>query len=291
MSKVSIIIPSRDEPWLNKTINDLIMKAGGEIEIIAIVDGPTDQPIPVENSTVKVIRLAKPMGMRHGINLGANIATGEFLMKLDSHCMMTEGYDLLFQKDCDKDWVVISRRGELSPDWIPSGPIAEYFYMSNPWTSRENYMRMSRWITRDKQNKNIIIDETMTLSGSNWFMAKEHFTNRIKEMDEDRFGQWSGEPEELACKTWLGGGKVMLNKNIIHFHLRKEKIGRPYHITWNDALKGLQESARYWSGDEWPDRIHNFDWLIDKFWPLPSKEQHCNGERYYWENDWRKDYV
>jgi hypothetical protein len=106
-------------------------------------------------------------------------------------------------------------------------------------------------------------------------------------MDEERFGQWSGEPEEIACKTWLGGGKVMINKNVIHAHLRKEKIGRPYNITWNTALLGLRESARYWSSDEWPDRIHNFEWLIDYFWPLPSKEQHCNGERYFWEKDWK----
>jgi glycosyltransferase involved in cell wall biosynthesis len=288
MSKVSIIIPSRDEVWLKPTVDDLLTRAGGEIEIIAIVDGPTSQPLPDENSKVKLVFLPEPMGMRHGINIGANLATGKYLMKLDSHCQMTPNYDLEFQSNLLDNEVVVSRRGELSTDWIASGPIADYFYMANPWTSRDNYMRMCRWYTRDKQHSSWILDETMSFSGSNWFMSREHFFNRIGTMDENRFGQWSGEPDEIACKTWLGGGRVLINKMVTHYHLRKEKIGRPYPINLSDALPGLQACAKYFSEDNYPDRIHNFDWLIDHFWPLPNKAHHCNGERYFWETEWRQ---
>jgi hypothetical protein len=151
-------------------------------------------------------------------------------------------------------------------------------------------MRMSRWITRDKERFDIPVDETMAFSGSIWFMNKDNYFKRIRMMDEDRFGQWSGEPEEICCKTWLGGGKVLVRKDIVYAHMRKDKIGYPYHISWGTALRGLRESARYWSSDEWEYRIHNFDWLIDHFWPLPSEAHHCNKERYFWESDWRKDY-
>jgi glycosyltransferase involved in cell wall biosynthesis len=291
MSKVSVIIPSRDEAWLTKTIDDLLIKAGGEIEIIAIVDGPTSYKLHEPHPQLKLVQFDSPMGMRHGINTGANLATGKYLMKLDSHCTMTENFDLILQKDCDEDWVVISRRGELSPEWIIDDPtVADYFYMSSPWTSPSGYFRMSRWITRDRQRKDFLLDETLTFSGSNWFMTKDHFFNRIRMMDEERFGQWSGEPEEISCKTWLGGGKVMLNKEVTHNHLRKEKIGRPYDIAWATALIGLREGTRYWSSNEWPHRIHDFDWLIDRFWPLPSKAHHCNGERYFWEEGWKSFY-
>lgn len=291
MSRVSIIIPSRDERWLKNTVDDLLNKASGDIEIIAVVDGPTTHKLPEERNNVKLIRLSEPMGMRHGINLASSVATGKYLMKLDSHCTMTEGFDELLQKDCEDNWVVISRRGELNPDWtVTDHTIADYFYMSSPWTSSKGYFRMCRWITRDKQRSEYMLDETLTFSGSHWFMPKKHFEN-IGTMDEDRFGQWSGEPEEIACKTWLSGGKVMLNKNVTHNHLRKEKIGRPYDVGWDLALKGLQEGTKYWSNDEWPNRIHNFEWLIDRFWPLPTKEHHCNGERYFWEYDWKEKYV
>lgn len=292
MAKVSILIPSRDEQFLTQTIKDLVDRAAGEIEIIAVVDGPTSHEIPQETANVRVINLPEPLGMRHGINIAADLSTGKYLMKLDSHCTITPGYDLAFQEQCEDNWVVVARRNELSPEWqITDTTPVDYFYMSSPWTSPQGYMRMSRWISRDRQNKDIMLDETMAFSGSIWFMSKDHFFNRIKKMDEARFGQWSGEPEEISCKTWLGGGKVMINKKITYAHMRKDKIGRSYHISWGEALKGLTESARYWSSDEWPDRIHNFDWFIDHFWPLPSEANHCNGERYFWEADWKEKYY
>ncbi|GEM_PF-1969692 len=292
MAKVSVLIPSRDEKFLANTIEDMVKKASGEVEVIAILDGPTSYPVIPEYSNVKIINLPSPQGMRHGINLAATLAKGKYLMKIDAHCVITHGYDEILQSECEDNWVVVARRNELSPEWkITDTTPVDYFYMSCPWTSPQGYMRMCRWITRDKQRSEIMLDETMTFSGSMWFMSREHFFKRIKMMDEDRFGQWSGEPEELACKTWLGGGKVMINKKVTFAHMRKTNIGRPYHISWNDALKGLRESARYWSSDEWPDRIHNFEWLIDHFWPLPSKAQHCNGERYFWEEDWKEKYY
>jgi glycosyltransferase involved in cell wall biosynthesis len=190
MDKVSIIIPSRDEQWLNNTIRDLVKNAKGDIEVIAIIDGPTNHKVTFESPNVKLIELPEPKGMRHGINIGASIAAGKYIMKLDSHCIMTEGYDLLLQEGCEDNYVIVTRRNELSPDWIitDTTPV-DYFYMSNPWTSPSGYMRMSRWITRDRQRKDILFDETMTFSGSNWFMSKDHFFKRIKGMDEERFGQ------------------------------------------------------------------------------------------------------
>lgn len=292
MNKVSVLVPSRDEQFLANTVEDMIKKAAGEVEVIAVIDGPTSHPPPTESSNVKVITLPEPCGMRHGINLAAGVATGKYLMKIDSHCVITEGYDITLQAECEDNWVVVGRRNELSPEWkITDTTPVDYFYMSSPWTSPQGYMRMSRWITRDRERGDIMLDETLAFSGSMWFMPKDHFFQRIKTMDEERFGQWSGEPEELSCKTWLGGGKVMINKNVTFGHMRKDKIGRPYHISWDEAVKGLKESARYWSSDEWPDRIHDFGWLIDRFWPLPSEAHHCNGERYFWEEDWKEKYY
>ena len=39
MDKVSIVIPSRREPLLTPTIKDLLVKAKGEIEVIAVLEG------------------------------------------------------------------------------------------------------------------------------------------------------------------------------------------------------------------------------------------------------------
>ena len=66
---VTIIIPSRNEPYLQKTILDILKKAVGEIEVIAILDGywPTAEEM-VDDERVKYIHYGTPRGMRNAIN-------------------------------------------------------------------------------------------------------------------------------------------------------------------------------------------------------------------------------
>jgi len=49
-------------------------------------------------------------------------------------------------------------------------------------------------------------------------------------------------------------------------------------------------SAHYWTENKWEGRVHNFDWLIDKFWPLPTEHNRHRIEKYYWPDNWRKFY-
>ena len=45
--RVSVIIPSRNERFLTKTVIDLLAKAQGDIEIIAVLEGYwPDPPLP-----------------------------------------------------------------------------------------------------------------------------------------------------------------------------------------------------------------------------------------------------
>ena len=39
MSKVSVVIPSRGEQFLAPTVKDVLAKAAGNIEVIAVLDG------------------------------------------------------------------------------------------------------------------------------------------------------------------------------------------------------------------------------------------------------------
>jgi len=61
MNKLSIIIPSRDDRYLQKTIDDLIEKAVGEIEIIVVLDGYWPTTMVKDHPLVKIIH--------HGIQL------------------------------------------------------------------------------------------------------------------------------------------------------------------------------------------------------------------------------
>ena len=61
---ISIIIPTRNEKYLNRTIKDIQTKASSDIEIIAVLDGYDTQRL----DGVKYIHHPKALGMRYAIN-------------------------------------------------------------------------------------------------------------------------------------------------------------------------------------------------------------------------------
>ncbi len=54
MTKVSIIIPSKNEKFLGKTIESIINNATGDYEIIVVLDGPTSYPIIKESKKLSI---------------------------------------------------------------------------------------------------------------------------------------------------------------------------------------------------------------------------------------------
>lgn len=230
--KVSVLIPSRNERLLAPTVEYAFAHAAGDVEVIAVVDGPTDHAVPAERPGLTLLVNETPRGMRGCTNQAAQVATGEYFLKLDSHCRLSEGYDELLQAECEPDWVVMARRNELADDFTVSDdrPV-DYFYMSCPWTSPEGFMRDCRWDSRIRARLEVPLDETMTICGSMWFMPRRHFTDVLGGLDEDTFGPWCGEPPEVCCKTWLTGGRVMVNKRVIYAHHRyKHERERGYHV-------------------------------------------------------------
>lgn len=273
MNKLSIIIPSRNERFLPQTVEDLLSK-GGDIEVIAVLDGYRPDPPLKEDKRLIQLHRGRSYGMRAGINAGAAVATGEYLMKLDGHCMFGENFDEILKADCDDNWVVIPRRYSLDAEnWckFPKTPI-DYEFLSYPyWKPDHVGMHGTIWKDRALERPDIEIDENMAFQGSCWFCKTEHFRTRIVQMQEEGYGTFIGEPQEVGNKTWLGGGKVMVNKKTWYAHLHKGKqYGRGYFMNKRETTKGNAYSADYWLNNRWEERIHDLDWLVERFWPVPS---------------------
>ena len=66
MGTVSVIIPSRKETFLNRTIQDIQEKFRGDYEIIVILDGGFAEPV----EKVRYIYNKAAKGMRTTINQG-----------------------------------------------------------------------------------------------------------------------------------------------------------------------------------------------------------------------------
>jgi len=282
MSKVSIIIPSRNEQFLGKTVNDLLAKAAGDIEVIPVLDGYWPNPPLVEDKRVIQLHRGKALGMRAAINYGAEVATGEWLMKADGHCMFAEGFDETLKKETEKDWLAIPRRYSLNAElWErnPKMPI-DYHYLDCPLTNT-NYFQFHGvpWNEMTKQkfdDPRYEIDDLMSWQGSMWFMHRKLW-DRVGPMSEKLFYTFSQEPQELGNKVWLGGGRIVVNKHTWYAHLHKGKqYGRGYSISGNEIVEGHKRSAYYWMSNSWKGQTRPIEWLVEKFWPVPT-----------WPDNWR----
>ena len=287
----SIIIPSRNEMFLAKTVDDIFAKARGEFEVVVILDEKDQQLAP--RPGLVVLKKEGPPGLRSAINQGVRAAQGKYIMKCDAHCMFGEGFDVILSAECEDDWVVIPRRYSLEPkDWsIRQGrPIIDYEYYVFPYRSEElQAVRTGgKWHERATKWYDILLDEDMAFQGSCWFTTKKHLA------DIDGFGvdtttgeQFVLESEELSNKTWLSGGKCMVNKKTWYAHLHKgNEYGRGYFLS-SRAMK-IQRvfHTDYWMHNQWPKQIHKMEWLINKFMPIPGWPLDWQDPKY--EAEWRK---
>jgi glycosyltransferase involved in cell wall biosynthesis len=289
MEKVSIIIPARSEPFLQKTIDEVSKNATGEIEIIVMLDAYWPDPPLIANDRLTIVHNGGVRGMRGSINAAAKIATGKYLMKLDGHCMVGRGFDDILVSNCKKNWIAVPSRYSLNADkWERfRGPV-DYLYLTFPYNIDDLYgfgfhgrkwkgehgLTGSYWYMEQKK-KDIKIDDIISFQGSCWFMHKQHFFD-IDCMDEKNYN-FHQEATELSFKTWLSGGRVVRNKNTWYAHLHKgTKHGRGFRLSKRQMIESEIFSADFWMNDRWHKQTRQLSWLIDKFGPLEG-----------WPEDWQ----
>jgi hypothetical protein len=151
----------------------------------------------------------------------------------------------------------------------------DYEFLSYPYWKADHYgIHGTRWGERTKQRLNkpeFEIDDNMSFQGSCWFTTREHFLQRIGGLQEEGYGTFIGEPQEIGMKTWLGGGRLVTNKKTWYAHLHKGKrFGRGYSVSRRGLREGNIYSVQYWMTNAWPERVHDIEWLVEKFWPVPS---------------------
>jgi glycosyltransferase involved in cell wall biosynthesis len=105
---LSVIIPARNEKYLERTLRNILENAEGEIEIHAILDGYLpDPPINMNDDRIIFHHFPESIGQRAAINFGAKMAKGKYIMKLDAHCAVDKGFDVKLAADCEYDWTVV----------------------------------------------------------------------------------------------------------------------------------------------------------------------------------------
>lgn len=292
MARVSLIIPCRVETYevspgmsvLERTVQDIYEKATGDIEVIVGFDGPPYIPLPEYKNLIRLER--GWTGTKPLINAAARIASGKYIFKVDAHCMFAKGFDEVLQADMQDNWVVMPRFYVLDAEhWqLQDGRFYDYFFLPCPFTYKRGFLFQAggHWKERTRERLNIPIDENTKLHGSAFFMAKDYFLNCLGGFETNGSGTWNGEDIEISMKTWLGpwGGKVMVNKNTWYAHMhRGGQRPRGFGFSIREAYASARWTAKYWMSNQWRERSHDIEWLIDKFSPMPG-----------WPENWKDLY-
>ena len=217
---LSIIIPSYKDPLLYSTIDSLIKNAEGDIEIIVVLDGYWTNQIYADDR-VQYVHLGKNVGMREAINTGVRVSTGEYLMRVDEHQVFAKGYDVEITNNMEDNWIVTPRRYFLDVEkWeIMDIPPVDYEKLKvRDIGDGAKKFEGQRWDSRAKERADIMIDETMAMQGSCWFMKRSWWDKVIGELQTEGYGPMYQDSHEMVFKTWKAGGKLMVNKNTWHAH-------------------------------------------------------------------------
>jgi glycosyltransferase involved in cell wall biosynthesis len=196
MPDLSILIPARNEEFLENTIRDILSNMRGDTEIIVVLDGGWPVEPLEQHEKVTVIYYPESIGQRAATNKAAKLSSAKYLMKLDAHCAFDEGFDVKLMEDMQDDWTVVPLMKNLHVfDWVCDscgkrtyqGPVpekcdcgSEDFHKDIVWEAKPSPNSTSYRFTKElrfkyfgeyksKQEGDLV--ETMSLQGS-CFMVK-----------------------------------------------------------------------------------------------------------------------
>jgi hypothetical protein len=299
--------------FLPQTINNILANREADTEILAVLDGEEQPHFSrrdlrqwEESNRVVLLRCKEPIGQRGSVNLAARHSQAKFVMKLDAHSAVDKGFDVKLIADYEPDWTVIPRMYNLKAfewkclacgDRTYQGPKPEKctkcgasqgFEMVILWQARigergkctdfarfDNTLHFQYWSHYGKRPEaKWDIADVMSSVGACFFMSRERFFE-LEGMDEGH-GVWGQFGVEISCKSWLSGGRQVVNKKTWFSHMFRTKQGNgwgfPYHISGNQQDRAREYSRDIWFNNRWAKQQLPLRWIVDKFSPVPGWE-------------------
>jgi hypothetical protein len=303
--ELSIIIPSRNEMFLANTIADLLKNIEGDTEIIVVLDGKwSDPPIP-QNDRVNIIYVPEAIGQRAGCNLAVKLSKAKYICKADAHCAFDKGFDVKMMKLMEDDITMIPVMRNLHAfDWkcyhcgwkkyqSPTPAKCDncgksdkirrkitWIAKTNPQSTAyyfDNTLHFQYWSKWGKAQKGDLT-ETMSAQGSCFMLTRQRYLDL--NICDETWGSWGNQGTEVALKTWLSGGRLLVNRTTWYAHMFRTQggdFGFPYEQSGKAVEHARQCSRDIFMNDKWDKAKYKLDWLIKKFSP-PTWETFKAGE-------------
>jgi hypothetical protein len=271
-------------------------------------NGWPPQPLP-SNPRLTIVHHSKSIGQRAACNEGARISKAKWICKIDSHCAVDKDFDLKMKKHCDYLTTLIGvqynlhafswscakcqhesyqgpkpahcskckadqRHLSLVPKWLPRGwKLRDGEWSGNPKTtawrfdSTLHFQYFGEYQNRPEGQQRPL-SPTMSCLGACWMLQRERYWE-LEGLDE-KHSSWGQMGTELACKTWLSGGQMLVNHETWFAHLFRTQpgFGFPYPNPGADVARA--RSKELWLNDKWPRAKYPLKWLVDKFAPVPD---------------------
>ena len=318
---LSILIPARNEMFLAKTVENILENIEGETEVIVVLDGEWANPPVVMHPRVRVIFFPESIGQREATNQACRVSRAKYIMKVDAHCAFDKGFDVKMMKEMKDDYTMVPIMYNLHAfdcvcdkcgnHWYqgptPTKCFKDYraeqvndtcdstsFHREMVWTPRkggpkstfyrfDNTLHFQYWKEFEKRPESQgDLAPSMSIQGSCFMLTRDKYW----ELDicDKNHGSWGQQGVEVACKTWLSGGQVMINKKTWYAHLFRTQggdFGFPYP---NPGITKAREYSReLWLKNKWPLAKHDIRWLLNKFAPVPDWEL-TKGVIFYTDN-------
>lgn len=289
---ISILIPARNEMFLNKTIEDILSNIEADTEIIVVLDGEW-MDIP-QHERVTVIYNPVALGQRAATNQACKLSQAKYIIKTDAHCAFDKGFDRKLMENMQDNWTIVPTMRNLHVfDWVcknghrryqgPSGPCKDcgeettrdivWIPKTNPqsnsycFDAEPHFQYFNEFCKRPEAQGDL--PPTMSLQGSFFMLTREKYWEL--NICDEVFGSWGSQGIEVACKTWLSGGEVHVCKKTWYAHLFRTQGGDfsfPYEQKGSQVDHAKKYARELFFSNKWDKQTRPLSWLVEKFWPV-----------------------
>jgi glycosyltransferase involved in cell wall biosynthesis len=308
MPELSILIPARNEMFLAKTIENILENIEADTEIIAVLDGKWADPPIKDHNRVNIIYVPEAIGQRAATNLACKLSKAKYVMKVDAHCSFDKGFDRIMIENMQDNWTMVPiMRNLWAFDWKcykcgwkkyqgptptkceqcgdtkhmrrkilwigkPRPQSVSYCFDATPHFQYFNsYSKLPEVL---KMKEDTGFTETMSLQGSCFMMTRDKYWE-LNICDES-FGSWGNQGIEVAAKTWLSGGKVMVNHKTWYAHMFRTQGGDfsfPYQQSGNEVSRCKAKVRDMFWKNKYDKQIYPLRWLVERFMPVKGWTQ------------------
>ena len=304
MTRLSVLLPARNELFLSNTIQDILDHKEAHTEIIAVLDGaPPLTELPI-HPDVTIVELGHSIGQRAATNLAARMSKAKYVMKCDAHCAFDQGFDRILMEDMRDDWTVVPIMRNLHVfNWVcpnghtryqgPSGPCTECgeeTTMDIVWISKKSPQSTSYCFNTEPKFQYFKkfqkrpegkgdLTETMSLQGSCFMVTRDKYWEL--NLCDESWGSWGSQGIEISLRTWLSGGRVVCNRKTFYSHLFRTQgagFGFPYPLSGKQVSHAKKCARELFFDNKWDKQVRPLSWLIERFKPVPDWHEESGKE-------------